>query len=62
MSAVLDFPASGRHATLVHPPHLAFLAELRRLNVDCVAGESIDWLPPYPMRSRPSSVNSLRLA
>jgi hydroxymethylpyrimidine pyrophosphatase-like HAD family hydrolase len=39
--AVLDFPASGRHVTLTHPPAPDFLDELRRRGVDFVAGEAL---------------------
>jgi hydroxymethylpyrimidine pyrophosphatase-like HAD family hydrolase len=40
-SAVLDFPASGRHVTLAPPPNPAFLDELRRRNVHFAAGECV---------------------
>jgi hypothetical protein len=39
--AVLDFPASGRHVVIGHPPAAVFLEELQRRGVDFVAGEVI---------------------
>lgn len=39
--AVLEFPASGRHACLGHPPPPAFLAALRDRGVPFAVGESI---------------------
>jgi hydroxymethylpyrimidine pyrophosphatase-like HAD family hydrolase len=39
--AVLDFPASGRHASLSHPPTPAFLAELKRRGVPFTMGETV---------------------
>lgn len=39
--AVLEFPASGRHMVLGHPPSLKVLQELQRLGVEFVAGESV---------------------
>jgi hydroxymethylpyrimidine pyrophosphatase-like HAD family hydrolase len=39
--AVLDFPASGRHVVLSHPPSAAFVDELRRRNVDVGVGETV---------------------
>ena len=39
--AVLEFPASGRHVTLGHPPSRLFLDELRRRGVAFVEGECL---------------------
>jgi hydroxymethylpyrimidine pyrophosphatase-like HAD family hydrolase len=39
--AVLEFPASGRHVVLSHPPNTAFIDELRRRNVDVAVGETV---------------------
>jgi len=39
--AILDFPASGRHATLAHPPSAGFLTELRARHVDFAVGECV---------------------
>lgn len=39
--AVLEFPASGRHVVVGHPPNPAFLQELERRGVPFVAGESV---------------------
>jgi len=39
--AVLEFPASGRHVVLAHPPKAAVIQELRRRNIDVVAGECV---------------------
>lgn len=39
--AVIDFPMSGRHAVLGHPPHPQVLQELTRCGVRFVAGESV---------------------
>ena len=39
--AVLDFPASGRHVLLGHPPGPDVLQELRRRHIDVVAGECV---------------------
>ena len=39
--AVLDFPASGRHVTISHPPSPAFLLELTRAGVPFAVGETI---------------------
>jgi len=39
--AVLEFPASGRHVVLGHPPNAAFISELRRRGVDLVVGETV---------------------
>jgi hydroxymethylpyrimidine pyrophosphatase-like HAD family hydrolase len=39
--AVLEFPASGRHVIIGHVPSQAFLQELRRRGIPCVAGESV---------------------
>jgi hydroxymethylpyrimidine pyrophosphatase-like HAD family hydrolase len=39
--AVLEFPLSGRHIRLGHPPSAAFLRELERRRVPCAWGESV---------------------
>ena len=39
--AVLDFPASGRHALLSHRPSPAFLDELKRRGVPFTVGETV---------------------
>lgn len=39
--AALEFPASGRHVALAHPPPRAVLEELRRRDVEFVAGETV---------------------
>ena len=39
--AVVDFPLSGRHVVLGHPPQAAFVEELRRRGVVCDVGESL---------------------
>src|SRR6266542_5653667 len=39
--AVVEFPRSGRHVALSHPPQPAFLDELRRRGIDHAAGESV---------------------
>jgi hydroxymethylpyrimidine pyrophosphatase-like HAD family hydrolase len=39
--AVLEFPASGRHVVLSHPPNAAFVEELRRLDVSATVGETV---------------------
>lgn len=39
--AVLDFPASGRHLSLGHPPAPAFIAELNRRGIRHVDGEVV---------------------
>jgi len=39
--AVLEFPASGRHVVLSHPPNTAFIEELRRRGVDVAVGETV---------------------
>ena len=39
--AMLDFPASGRHVGLAHPPSPAFLTELRSRQVDFTIGECV---------------------
>jgi len=39
--AVLDFPSSGRHVVLGHPPNPAFVDELRRRGVDVAVGEIV---------------------
>lgn len=39
--AVLEFPASGRHVLLSHPPRAAFVGELRRRGVQVEVGESV---------------------
>lgn len=39
--AVIDFPATGRHTNLTHPPSPAFLAALRSRDVSFDVGESI---------------------
>ncbi len=39
--AVVEFPSTGRHANLAHPPPPAFLEALRRHHVTFVHGESI---------------------
>ncbi|MEP7304365.1 MAG: HAD family hydrolase [Acidobacteriota bacterium] len=39
--AILDFPASGRHATLAHPPSPTFLGELRTREVNFTVGECV---------------------
>ena len=39
--AVLDFPASGRHVVLAHPPSPAFTDELQRRGVPFVTGETV---------------------
>jgi hydroxymethylpyrimidine pyrophosphatase-like HAD family hydrolase len=39
--AVLDFPASGRHVSLSHPPNSAFLLELKRRGVQFTMGETV---------------------
>ena len=39
--AVLEFPSSGRHALLSHPPPAPVIRELRRRGIDFVAAESV---------------------
>ena len=39
--AVLDFPASGRHVLISHPPNAAFLEELTRQGVPFTVGETV---------------------
>jgi len=39
--AVLEFPASGRHVCLSHPPNPAFLLELKRRAVPFAMGETV---------------------
>lgn len=39
--AVLEFPASGRHLVIGHPPNPAFIEELRRRGVPVVVGETV---------------------
>jgi hypothetical protein len=39
--AVLEFPASGRHVVLSHPPDRAFTDELARRGVPFVSGETV---------------------
>ena len=39
--AVLDFPASGRHVAIGHPPARAFIEELQRRGVEFTAGEIV---------------------
>src|SRR6188768_1455625 len=39
--AVLDFPASGRHVLLSHPPSAAFAQELASRGVPFTAGEAV---------------------
>jgi hydroxymethylpyrimidine pyrophosphatase-like HAD family hydrolase len=39
--AVLEFPSSGRHVSLGHPPSPAVIQELRRRQIDFMAGESV---------------------
>ena len=39
--AILDFPASGRHVVLAHPPSPVFLKELRLRQVDFTVGECV---------------------
>ena len=39
--AVLEFPATGRHVVIGHPPNASFLEELRRRHIPFVAGESV---------------------
>jgi hydroxymethylpyrimidine pyrophosphatase-like HAD family hydrolase len=39
--AVLDFPTSGRHVSLSHPPNSAFLLELKRRAVPFTMGETV---------------------
>jgi hydroxymethylpyrimidine pyrophosphatase-like HAD family hydrolase len=39
--AVIDFPVSGRHVVLGHPPQAAFVDEIRRRGVACDVGESL---------------------
>ena len=39
--AVLEFPASGRHVLLSHPPSATFVNELRRRGVHVDVGESV---------------------
>lgn len=39
--AVLDFPSSGRHVVLGHPPSAEFLQELTRRGVPFVVGETV---------------------
>ena len=39
--AVLEFPSSGRHVSLAHPPSPAVIQELYRRHIDVVAGESV---------------------
>ena len=39
--AVLDFPASGRHVGLSHPPNPTFLMELKRRGVPFTMGETV---------------------
>jgi hydroxymethylpyrimidine pyrophosphatase-like HAD family hydrolase len=39
--AVLDFPSSGRHMLLGHPPNSGVIEELRRRRIDIAVGESV---------------------
>ena len=39
--AVLEFPSSGRHVLIGHPPHPDVIQELRRRRVDIAVGESV---------------------
>jgi hydroxymethylpyrimidine pyrophosphatase-like HAD family hydrolase len=39
--AVLDFPVSGRHVVLGHPPYPAFVDELRRRGAQVSVGETV---------------------
>ena len=39
--AVLEFPASGRHVLLSHPPNRAFIDALRRRGVQASVGETV---------------------
>lgn len=39
--AVLEFPSSGRHVTIGHPPTAGFIAELKRRGVPFVVGETV---------------------
>jgi hydroxymethylpyrimidine pyrophosphatase-like HAD family hydrolase len=39
--AVLDFPASGRHVMIGHPPNQAFVDELQRGGVQVAVGETV---------------------
>lgn len=39
--AVLEFPASGRHVVLGHPPAAGFIEELRRRGVQFAVGETV---------------------
>lgn len=39
--AVLDFPLSGRHVVLGHPPYPAFVDELRRCGAQVAVGETV---------------------
>jgi hydroxymethylpyrimidine pyrophosphatase-like HAD family hydrolase len=39
--AVLEFPASGRHVVLSHPPSRVFLDELSRRHIPFVVGEAV---------------------
>ncbi len=39
--AVLEFPASGRHVVMSHPPSRAFLQELQRRRLDFAVGEIV---------------------
>ncbi len=39
--AVLQFPATGRHVTLAHPPPAAFVKELTRRGIPFEAGETV---------------------
>ncbi len=38
---VLDFPATGRHVLLAHPPSREFVQELRRRSIDVSVGEAL---------------------
>src|ERR1019366_7596502 len=39
--AVLEFPSSGRHVLLGHPPPPEVVLELRRRRIDVMIGESV---------------------
>src|SRR6059036_2810881 len=39
--AVLEFPGTGSHVVLTHPPNRAFVDQLRRRGVDATVGEVV---------------------
>src|SRR5512138_3044088 len=43
--AIVDFPASGRHVTLGHPPPRRFIEALQQCGIDFALGESVVEMP-----------------